>query len=295
MSDGDTNSIDHAVRKYQTYPGSQYALPTDLVEQERLILQHETLKKLFGNKILLAPVDLGENDKVLDVGTGTGIWMLDLAASIDPSVSMVGVNIETHLFPTSHPKNVEFRVGSVTDLPSEWSDTFWLVHQRLLMAALQISEWPVALREIYRVLRPGGWMQLCESTAFSEGPYPNQPCLEKFAGMYRCLANSRKLYADCAEGLPNMLEAAGFVGIQSQSQRANLSKWAGELGDANRMNFVGVFRGFKTPILKAGGFGYVTSEEEYDALLEGVEREWEENHGTRKDPEFIIVWARKPT
>jgi hypothetical protein len=53
-----------------------------------------------------------------------------------------------------------------------------------------------------------------------------------------------------------------------------------------------MFRGIKTPILEAGGFGYVTSEAEYDDLLCGLEREWDEIPGTEK--EFVIFVARKP-
>ena len=91
---------------------------------------------------------------------------------------MVAVDIEPRLFPTSHPKNIEFRVESVTQLPSDWSNSFSLVHQRLLLAALQIPEWPTALGEIYRVLRPGGWVQLAESSGWVERKYPGQPCTE---------------------------------------------------------------------------------------------------------------------
>ncbi|KAJ7699653.1 S-adenosyl-L-methionine-dependent methyltransferase [Mycena rosella] len=285
--------IEHAPRNYQTYPGAQYMLPSDRTEEERLILQHQALKKLFENRILLAPVNLKGDDKVLDIGTGAGLWILDLARSVDPAVSMVGVDIESHLFPTSHPQNLEFRIESVTDLPRKWSDTFSLVHQRLLLLALQKLQWHEAVREIYRVLRPGGWVQLDESTPFIAGEYLSQPCMEKLCAMFRSLVNSRKLYVDCAGDLPTMLEAAGFVDIWRESRRVNLGKWAGELGVANRINYAGVFRGIKTPVLNAGGYGHVTSGEEYDALLDGVEREWDENPGTHQ--EFIVIWARKPT
>ncbi|KAJ6596137.1 hypothetical protein DFH09DRAFT_1134190 [Mycena vulgaris] len=271
------SAIEHAAREYQAYPGSQYVLPTDHEEKDRLILQHQMLKKLFGDRILWAPIELEGNGKVLEVGTGPGLWILDLAASVDTSVSMVGIDIERRLFPTSHPKNIEFH--------------------RLLVVALQIPDWPVALGEVYRVLRPGGWVQLGEPATSIEGQYPNKPCMEKLVAMYLCLVKSRDLYLDCAEGIPKMLEDAGFVDIRCESQMQQVGKWAGELGVANRINRLGLFRGFKTPILGAGGYGHVTSEEEYDALLDGVEREWDEtptadNPGVQR--RFFIFWARKP-
>ncbi|KAK7037973.1 S-adenosyl-L-methionine-dependent methyltransferase [Favolaschia claudopus] len=284
--------ITHTPRNYQAFPGSKYALPHDTEEQQRLLLQHHTLKSLFENRILLCPVSLDKSDKVLEIGTGPGLWIMDLASTVDPSVPMVAVDIEPRLFPTSPPKNIEFRVESVTNLPADWTNTFSLIHQRLLILALQVPQWPKAISEHYRVLRPGGWIQLAECTPWHEGKYPGKPCMEKLTGLYRRLAEHRNLYVDCVYDIPKMLEAAGFVDIQRESRMQLLGKWAGDIGAANAINHVGVFRGIKTPVLEAGGFGVVASSEEYDALLEGLDKEWNEIPGSEKD--FIITWARKP-
>jgi hypothetical protein len=87
---------------------------------------------------LLAPVSLNDNDQVLEIGAGpskssdmqriflrldVGFWILDFAKTLDPSIRMVAVDIESRLFPTSAPQNIEFRVASAMNLPSEWSDT----------------------------------------------------------------------------------------------------------------------------------------------------------------------------
>jgi SAM-dependent methyltransferase len=152
------------------------------------------------------------------------------------------------------------------------------------MAGLQKTEWPVALREIYRVLRPGGWIQLGEDMPWMQERYPEKPCMEKFIAMIRSMSDSRNLYLDCTRH--------GFVEIETESRMQRVGKWAGEAGVAHRMNQVSLFKGFKTPILEAGGFGYVRSEKEYDMLLEGAEKEWDVIPGTEK--EFSILWAKKP-
>ncbi|KAJ7367599.1 hypothetical protein DFH08DRAFT_980111 [Mycena albidolilacea] len=198
---------------------------------------------------------------------------MDLANSIE-SIPMHAVDIELRLFPASPPENIRFRIESVTQLPAEWTSTLSsLVHQQLLMAGLQKTEWPVALREIYRVLHPGRWIQLGEDTPWMQGRYPEKLCMEKFVAMVRSMK-------------------AGFVEIETKSRMQRVGKWAGEAGVAHRMNQGSSFKGFKTPILEVGGFGYVRSEKEYDMLLEGAEKEWDEIPGTEK--EFVIFWVKKP-
>jgi hypothetical protein len=116
--------------------------------------------------------------------------------------------------------------------------------------------------------------------------------MEKLVSMYRCLIRSRNLYIDCAADIPGMLKEAGFVDIQVEERPQYMGKWAGEDGAANAANHLAFFRGMKTPILEAGGYGKIATESEYDALVEGLEKEWEEIAGIKR--EFYIFWARKP-
>jgi protein-L-isoaspartate O-methyltransferase len=44
----------------------------------RLLLQHGTLKSLFEDRILFAPVSLDRGDKVLEIGTGPGGLLLPI-------------------------------------------------------------------------------------------------------------------------------------------------------------------------------------------------------------------------
>lgn len=70
-----------------------------------------------------------------------------------------------------------------------------------------------------------------------------------------------------------------------------LGKWAGQKGIDARDNFMGVFRGMKTPILKSGGLGFVKSEAELDKLLDDLENEWDGTEGA--EISFYIVTAQK--
>lgn len=52
-------------------------MPNDEIEQDRLDFYHHIFLSLLGGKLYKAPLD--KPQRVLDVGTGTGIWVLDFA------------------------------------------------------------------------------------------------------------------------------------------------------------------------------------------------------------------------
>ncbi|KAF8145170.1 hypothetical protein K438DRAFT_1910872 [Mycena galopus ATCC 62051] len=233
----------------------------------KTLLQHNLLKKIFENQLLLAPVKFTPGDRVLDIGTGSGLWALDMTETVGPAVHICGVDIESRLFPASPPKNMAFQVKSLTSLPTDWSDAFTLSQ---------------ALGEIYWVLRPRGWVQLAEEIPWIERGSPDRPCTVKVMSLIRCLAKSRNLYLDCVS---HMLETADFVDVKTEGRIVRMGKWGGEDGITTAVNHAAMFRGTKTPVLQAGGYGIVATESEYDVHWDGIP-------GTKV--EYITFWARKP-
>lgn len=206
---------------------------------------------------------------------------------------MHAVDIEPRLFPVDNEcvtrrGNIEFHTGSVTKLPDEWSDTFILVNQRLLIAALQTAEWSRALGEIYRVLAPGGWVQLGEAGDISAGPVT-----KKYVSLLEKLFTARGLLLHCSRQLPDMLRRAGFERIAIETKTIPLGKWGGSVGMDARDNFMGVFRGMKTPILRSGGFGFVETEDDWEMWMNAMEQEWDETPGA--EIPFTLFCGMKPT
>jgi 2-polyprenyl-3-methyl-5-hydroxy-6-metoxy-1,4-benzoquinol methylase len=65
-------------RRYHAYFGvDKNPLPTDEKEQDRMDLHHEMFLKLLDGRLHLAPIK--NPHRILDVGTGTGIWAIDMA------------------------------------------------------------------------------------------------------------------------------------------------------------------------------------------------------------------------
>jgi ubiquinone/menaquinone biosynthesis C-methylase UbiE len=98
---------------------------------------------------------------VLDVGCGPGYMALDLAAAVAPGGTVTAIDQSTHMVSTAvdivsagcHSDAISVATGDATALTFD-DATFDAV------SAIQVLEWipdvVTALREIHRVLRPGG-------------------------------------------------------------------------------------------------------------------------------------------
>jgi hypothetical protein len=63
-------------RRYHRFREGTYNFPNDEVEQEREDMKHAMMKLLCSQKLHFAPI--GENpQRILDIGTGTGIWAIE--------------------------------------------------------------------------------------------------------------------------------------------------------------------------------------------------------------------------
>jgi len=276
-----------AQRDRHNYPGSDYLLPADQQEQQRLIRQHGILKNAFAGRALWCPLDISKAYFVLDSGTGAGIWLSDFAGQANPSSVLRGIDIESKLFPPRPPLNASFSLGTITSLPAEWTGRFDLVHQRLLLMALKQAEWVTAMGEMYRVLAPGGWVQLCEPGVWTAGP-----ATARWQELRDRLFEHFDLLLNPLEAIPKLLASAGFSNVAVETRRLDAGKWAGQPGCDVRDNFLGVYRSTKPHLLKLGCWGLVASEKELDGLFDDVQREWDDVEGCCYD--FFIVTAQKP-
>lgn len=215
-----------------------------------------------------------------------GVWILETAKELPSSIHFFGTDIVSNIFPLDHADNIHFSVASSTCLPTTWEGFFQFVHQRFSISSLKITEWPIALNEIYRVLAPGGWVQLSEP-----GPGHAGPALEQLKLLAGHLFQVHGFHLDCGLHLERMLTQAGFSYVYTEKQTLPISKWEGPDGKIGRDDLIDIYRAMKTPLLKAGGFGVIKTEEEFEALLADVSKELEEIEGA--ETIWIVSYAQK--
>lgn len=110
----------------------------------------------------------------MDVGCGSGKWAIEVAEQF-PGAKVRGLDLSP-VDRTDKPQNCEFLIGDLNHGLPFPDDSMDLVHSRylsffgvlysyfrIIMSGLTMDQWPLYLKEVYRILKPGtGWAQLAE-------------------------------------------------------------------------------------------------------------------------------------
>lgn len=129
-----------------------------------------------GNPFALGAVRLGET--VLDLGCGAGFDVFVAAFTVGPSGRVIGVDISPEMLTVAERgraevglPNVELRQADVEALPFP-DATFDVALSNGVLNL--IPDKPAALREVFRVLKPGGRLQACDMSLVGDEPPPDK-------------------------------------------------------------------------------------------------------------------------
>lgn len=146
--------ICYPMTRYPSYPAELYTtmLNTNQDEMDRLDLQHQLWVLTLHQELFLAPVKT-LND-VLDIGTGTGIWAIELANK-HPTAHVIGSDLSP-IQPQYVPSNCQFEVDDAED---EWNyhRKFDLIHGRAM--ATCFKDPAAVIRSAVANLNPGGYLE----------------------------------------------------------------------------------------------------------------------------------------
>ncbi|KAG4422174.1 hypothetical protein IFR04_004680 [Cadophora malorum] len=210
-------------RRYHKFREGSYNFPNDPSEQDREDMKHAMMVNLLGGQLHFAP--LGEHPgNVLDMGTGTGIWAIEMGDRY-PSANILGVDLSP-IQPNWVPPNVRFMVD---DVESPWlkpPNYYDYIHSRHTVMA--IRDWPLLMKRALEHLKPGGWMEMQE---IHHHPYchdgsmpPDHPVAQYWVLIHDALANLGVNF-NATLLLENMMREAGFVNVSTRIFHVPIGTW----------------------------------------------------------------------
>lgn len=257
-------------------PDVPYLLPKDAQEDERLRFQHYALHHAFGNHYL-APLS-PETRTILDVGCGTGIWAIDVAQQF-PQAQIIGVDIALTSLPHILPNTCLFAQADILHgLPFPASQ-FDFTHQRLLVGAIPVQRWPEVVRELVRVTRPQGWIELLEVGTVVQNA---GPATERLLAWARETSLAFGIEIEIVAQLGYLLRQAGCQAVEAQDIPVPLGSWAGRSGEMLKLDALRVFQALQP----RSGIPLV----QLEAMLQAAATEWEQNRACYV---FHVAYGRR--
>jgi arsenite methyltransferase len=193
-------------------------------EEQELVGLPETVTEASlgcGNPIAIA--DLQPGEVVLDLGSGGGIDCFLAARLVGPGGRVIGLDMTPDMIRLAQANakkmgatNVEFRLGEMEDIPLPDASVDAVISNCVVNLS---PDKDAVFQEAYRVLRPGGRLNISDIVVDGDLPRFIRERLDAWAG---CVAGAldEEIYLD-------KIRAAGFAGIEVLSR--NYAQAEGEL------------------------------------------------------------------
>ncbi|KAF9274011.1 hypothetical protein BGZ68_001004 [Mortierella alpina] len=249
---------------------------------DRLHLQHYVVRHAFeGNT--RAKFDGKIHKDVLDVGCGPGTWILEMSTE-HTETNFTGIDISA-VWPTEiRPRNCRFQVVDATQgLPFE-DDTFDFVYQRFMIMGYLAKDWPFVIKELVRVTKPGGIIELTEIPLISNA---NGPELARLLAILEQGCIAKGLDTKVAKKLDGMLREAGLLDVKACHASIPVGAWGAKVGQLMRENSAGLWASLKGWIKELTHL----NDAQYEAMIRRIFVEYETH---RCYVNCYCAWGVKP-
>ncbi|KAF2139284.1 uncharacterized protein K452DRAFT_289833 [Aplosporella prunicola CBS 121167] len=232
-------------RRYHKYKEGSYWGPNDDQQNDQLDLSHQTFLILLDGKLFRAPIS-DHPQRVLDVGTGTGIWAIDFADQY-PSAEVVGTDLSA-IQPNWVPPNLRFEVDDASD---EWTfqkDSFDFIHARGLLGC--IADWPVFYSQVMAHLKPGAWYEQVEYSVTwisDDGTVPDGHIFKEWGNIFEEAGEKNgKTFRIWALQKQYMLDA-GFEEVTEHRMKMPVGPWSSDpkLKEVGKWHLIECFQGLE--------------------------------------------------
>jgi SAM-dependent methyltransferase len=152
-----------------------------------LDLQHHLFYLTFDGKLFTAPIPKEKLlHRVLDIGTGTGIWAIDFADE-HPETKVLGVDLSPSQ-PSFTPPNLTFQIDDLEE-PWNFSEKFDFIYSRMMIGS--IADFPRLYRQCFDSLSNGGWIDTLDISfpiLLNDGEFPKDSAFKQWYALLAILS-----------------------------------------------------------------------------------------------------------
>ncbi|KGO44255.1 hypothetical protein PEXP_057480 [Penicillium expansum] len=235
------------------------------------LIYHHIYLMLLKGELFRAPIKNPE--RVLDLGTGTGLWAIEYADTY-PNSQVIGIDLSA-IQPSWVPPNCRFEIDDF-EQPWSYSKPFDYIHGRELEGSIRDHE--ILFKQVFNNLNPNGWFEIASfdvNTYSDDGTHLGATNL--LLSIEHMHESSRMFGKDMTSSLSwkDWMIKAGFVNVIEDVYKLPQSPWPKdpklkELGRYHQLNMLEAI-----PIYTYALFSRVLgwTRAEIEGLLAGIRME----------------------
>ncbi|KAI1267750.1 S-adenosyl-L-methionine-dependent methyltransferase [Xylariaceae sp. FL1019] len=254
------------------------------------------------NQDLLPPhiaeeVAANPNVKIVELATGSGVWVEDMAKTLPETAELVGLDYNADNFPKNHAKNVSFDVANFLEpFPEKYWGKFDVVHFRICVMGMKVGYGPTMIKHAQKLLKPGGWFTWTDLQPMNAYAEPPSEAVHRFNKLFYAMCDRVGLDRGIPLAIPKWTREGGLVDVGSTSYHINGDSdkpfKQGDWIERQQTWALGALTAISKSILALGGGEGLKTQEDLDELLPHSKKDLS---GDAKFNLLVLrVWGRLP-
>ncbi|KAI1079024.1 S-adenosyl-L-methionine-dependent methyltransferase [Whalleya microplaca] len=273
---------------------------TESFEADRLSWQHGYFQGIMNDEPLPQHIttELSSNPspKILDLATGTGIWLTELAKVLPASAELDGLDFDSSKYPQKLPANIKLGYANIFEpFPEELHNRYDVVNIRFLVLATKIGDGVRLVSNVLPLLKPGGWIVWTDKSDLITNAEPPSSAWFK----YQQLSYSYALSTGRDLGIPlnicNYFKEAGYTNCDEQIYFGNSLLYGPRASDhvaRTHRAIKGYSKQHLLGIVANGGVDDLRTQEDATALISKMEQEISGDR--RFHFPLVRAWGHRP-